>query len=463
MATILVVDDERSMRELLTSELEEHGWATREAPDARVALEMLAHGEIDIIVTDLRMPGLDGNALCKEVVRLRPDVPVIVMSGFGSIDAAVEAIRAGAYDFVTKPFEHTALELILERALHHRNLSSELRQLRRVVRNDIGFAGLIGTSPPMLRMYDLIDRFAHSEASVLIVGESGVGKELAARAIHRCSARAHGPFVGINCAAVPEQLLESELFGHAKGAFTDARLPRHGLLRQAEGGTLFLDEIGDMSPSVQPKLLRALQERVVRPVGSDSEIPIHVRIVAATNQDMKGAVARNAFRADLYYRLAVATIHVPPLRERGDDIALLAGHFCEALQSPTMATESIGLTADAEAALRRHPWPGNVRELRNAIERAMALRPPGSEIRREHLPDELQSHGPALPVAAAEASTFNDNDLGFLPLGEVERRHILKVVEAVGGNRSRAAKVLGIDRKTLYARLLRYGCGTTED
>src|SRR5690606_30767050 len=287
MATVLLVDDERSMRELLVSELEEHGWGALAAGDASEALAILAESPVDLVLTDLRMPGPSGTELCKEVVRLRPDVPVVVMSGFGSIDAAVEAIRAGAFDFVTKPFEFDALEIILHRALTHRRIADELRQLRRVCGNVAGFAGMVGTSSAMQRMFDLVDRFAESEASVLLVGESGTGKELAARALHERSARAAGPFVGFNCAAVPEQLLESELFGHAKGAFTDARHGRQGLLRQAEGGTLFLDEIGDMSLALQPKLLRALQERVVRPVGSDVEVPINVRIVAATHHDMR--------------------------------------------------------------------------------------------------------------------------------------------------------------------------------
>jgi len=457
MATVLLVDDERSMRELLVSELEEHGWGALAAGDASEALAILAESPVDLVLTDLRMPGPSGTELCKEVVRLRPDVPVVVMSGFGSIDAAVEAIRAGAFDFVTKPFEFDALEIILHRALTHRRIADELRQLRRVCGNVAGFAGMVGTSSAMQRMFDLVDRFAESEASVLLVGESGTGKELAARALHERSARAAGPFVGFNCAAVPEQLLESELFGHAKGAFTDARHGRQGLLRQAEGGTLFLDEIGDMSLALQPKLLRALQERVVRPVGSDVEVPINVRIVAATHHDMRQAVARGTFRADLYYRLAVAVVHVPPLRERGDDILLLAAHFCESLVSPQQ--EPVTLSPQVEAALRRYDWPGNVRELRNVVERALALRR-GNEIRLADLPPELAERAPpegADPSAGTDGEVSDEQIAGFLPLGEVERRHILRVVEAVGGNKSRAAKILGIDRKTLYARLLRYG------
>jgi len=456
MATVLIVDDESSMRELLAAELCEHGWTTRSAGDADEAMAALRDAQVDIVLTDLRMPGRSGNELCREIVRVRPDVPVVVMSGFGSIDAAVEAIRFGAYDFLTKPFEHDALELLLQRALHHRRVSDELRTLRRVCGNAAGFAGMVGTSTAMQRMYDLVDRFSASEASVLLVGESGTGKELAARALHRCSPRADGPFVAVNCAAVPEQLLESELFGHAKGAFTDARQERTGLLRQAHRGTLFLDEIGDMSRAVQPKLLRALEERRVRPVGSDREIAIDVRVIAATNQDMLDAVRRGDFRSDLYYRLAVATIAVPALRDRGDDVLLLAAHFCETFAA---GRDAVGLSPPVESALRRHRWPGNVRELRNAIEYALALCG-GAELQLHHLPSHFQQAAASTEDAVDEA----DDGLasGFLPLGEVERRHILRVVEASAGNKSRAAKILGIDRKTLYARLLRYGVADDE-
>jgi len=455
---ILVVDDERSMRELLTTQLEDRGWQARAAANAGEALQVMAERDVDLVLTDLRMPGMSGAELCKEIVNLRPDIPVVVMTGFGSVENAIAAIRAGAYDFVTKPFAQEALEVMLERALHHRRLTQEMRRLRRVCGNTPGFAGMIGTSPAMQRMYELIDRVSGAEASVLLVGESGSGKELVARALHSRSPRSQGPFVALNCAAVPEQLLESELFGHTKGAFTDARAGRVGLLRQAAKGTLFLDEIGDMSSTVQPKLLRALQERLVRPVGSDEEVEVDVRVISATNHDLRAAVAGSRFRADLFYRLAVVTVHVPPLRERGDDILLLAEHFCEQLSEPR---EPVAIGPAAASMLANHNWPGNVRELRNAIEHALALCG-GQEIRPDHLPLDLRLEGAKVAEAKVEAAELENDDEpagGFLPLGEIERRYILRVLSAVGGNKSRAAKILGIDRKTLHARLQRYDGG----
>lgn len=448
-ATVLVVDDDEDLRELLREELEALGqYRVVCAVSADEALERIPRDAIDVVVTDLRMPGPSGVDLCRDVVREHPDVPVILMTGFGSMDAAVEAIRAGAYDFLTKPFETEALELTLERALRTRSLRAEVRRLRRQTGDQPGFAGMIGTSPPMERLYELIDQIGRSEASVLIQGESGSGKELVARALHAQSRRSDGPFVALNCAAVPEQLMESELFGHERGAFTDARSARRGLMREGEGGTLFLDEIGDLSPTIQPKLLRALQERRIRPVGGDREVSTDVRIIAATHHDMKALVEEGRFRADLYYRLNVITVDVPPLRERGDDVLLLADSFLEELaqrdgRSVPELAESVALR------LRAYGWPGNVRELSNAMERCVALAT-GECIESAHLPPELsQMPEPEVPDEPASPP--------FVPLFDVERRHILRVLDAVGGNKSRAARILGIDRKTLHARLIRYG------
>lgn len=446
---VLVVDDDPSMRELLQLELAETGMSVSVASDANSGLRALDELDIDVVLSDLRMPGASGTDLCRDIVRTRPDVPVVIMTGFGSIEKAIAAIRAGAYDFITKPFDPEAMSVVLKRAIEHRRMSDEVRRLRRVCMNQPGFEDLIGTSPVMQRVYTMIDRVAPSDSSILLAGESGTGKELLAHAIHRRSTRASGPFIAVNCAAVPEQLLESELFGHAKGAFTDARQHRLGLVRQAHHGTLFLDEVGEMSSSVQPKLLRALQERRIRPVGSDEEIEVDVRLVTATNVDMRSAINDKRFRADLYYRLAVVTVDVPPLRERGEDILLIAEHFLE--QGAARSGRSLRLSSAACEALMAYSWPGNVRELGNVVEHAMALCP-SDVIGPEHLPAGLDAH----PTASDESSSRVESDPPLLSLGEIERRHIIRVLEAVGGNKSRAARILGIDRKTLHTRLQRY-------
>ncbi len=450
--TVLIVDDDADLRDLMREQIETRGtYRPLSARSADAAMELLRDEPVDVVVTDLRMPGPSGTDLCREIVRDRPDVPVVIMTAFGSLDAAVDAIRAGAYDFLTKPFEPERLELVLDRALEDRTLRDEVRRLRRQTGDSPGYLGMVGTSPPMQRLYEIIDRVATSEASVLVLGESGTGKELTARALHRRSRRASGPFVAVNCAAMPEQLLESELFGHEKGAFTDARSARRGLLREAEGGTVLLDEVGDLSATLQPKLLRALQERRIRPVGGDSEVEIDVRILAATHRDLRSAVDAGTFRADLYYRLNVIAIEVPPLRERGDDVLLLAESFIDEVAARDRMT-SPTLSSEVVRRLLTYTWPGNVRELHNCIERCVALAGEG-EIELSHLPTEVRegpSHSPE--VSEEEVATH-----AFPTLFEVERRHILRVLDAVDGNKSQAARILGIDRKTLHARLVRYG------
>ncbi|MBO6938299.1 MAG: sigma-54-dependent Fis family transcriptional regulator [Deltaproteobacteria bacterium] len=448
--TVLLVDDDHELRELLREQLEAKGhYSVVGVGNANEALGALSSQAIDVVVTDLRMPGNSGTQLCKEVVRLFPEVPVLLMTAFGSLDSAIEAIRAGAYDFLTKPFEPERLELSLHRALADRSLRDEVRELRRRTGKRPGHAGMVGTSPPMQRLYELIDRVGHSEASVLILGESGTGKELVARALHDRSRRSAGAFVALNCAAMPEALLESELFGHERGAFTDARTARRGLLREAEGGTVFLDEIGDLSPTLQPKLLRVLQERRLRPVGGDREVDVDVRVLAATHHDLRTDVDAGNFRADLYYRLGVITIDVPPLRDRGDDVLLLAEVFLDeiAVRERSAPPE---IPNDVARRLLAYDWPGNVRELHNCMERCVALAQESGEIRVEHLPAEL------LEGVIDESPLPSEAPPGFLPLEEVERRHILRVVDAVDGNKSKAARILGIDRKTLHARLARY-------
>jgi DNA-binding NtrC family response regulator len=446
---ILVVDDDRELCAWLEAGLGAYGFETASHTDPAAALDALRDADVDVVVTDLNMRGMHGLDLCARVVERRPDVPVVVLTAFGSLDTAIGAIRAGAYDFLTKPVELDALVVAVERAVQHRRLRDEVRRLRRVVNEASGFGELVGTSPAMTRVYDLVSRVADSEASVLLTGESGTGKELVARALHDQSRRAGGPFVPVDCASVPEQLLESELFGHVRGAFTDARGARTGLFVQAHGGTLFLDEIGDLPLSLQPKLLRALQERRVRPVGADREVAFDVRLVAATNRDLEAAVEERRFREDLWFRINVIHLALPPLRERGGDVLLLAQHFV------TRAAERsekrlLGIAPAAANLLLSYPWPGNVRELQNCIERAVAVTV-FDQIGADDLPDRIRGYRDSHVVVAS------DNPSELVPLDEVERRYVLRVLEAVGGNKTLAARRLGLDRKTLYRKLERWG------
>jgi DNA-binding NtrC family response regulator len=442
-ARVLVVDDDLSVRQFLEEALAGKGFAVTTRSSAAEALAALAVEDFAAVVTDVRMPAQDGFELCQRIVETRPELPVVVITAFGSMDAAVSAIRAGAYDFITKPFDIDLLTLTLERAVRHGALRAEVKRLRTTVLTE-GVDGMIGASAPMRALYELIDRVAGSDSSVLITGESGTGKELVARAIHDRSPRRARPFVAINCAALPETLLEAELFGHAKGAFTDAKGARPGLFVSADGGTLFLDELGDLPLGLQPKLLRALQERRARPVGGDTEVPFDARIVAATNQDLPALVVQKRFREDLYYRLDVVPLAVPPLRERGDDTLLLAQRFIERFAA--RAGKPIrGLSAAAAEKLLGYDWPGNVRELQNWAERAVTLGQ-FDEIGVDDLPAKIRDHRPA-PVRRDQPLT----------LDELERRHVLEVLAATGGNRTATARALGLDRTTLWRKLERYG------
>jgi len=443
---ILVVDDDRSMCEMLEESLVRRDFRVTWRTLADEALELAATEDFDVVVTDVRMRGTDGITLCTRIVETRPDLPVLVLTAFGSLETAVAAMRAGAYDFLTKPFELDALILALKRALQHRALREEVKRLRRVVNESQHLGEIVGTSPPMRRLFDLIERVSATDASVLIRGESGTGKELVAQVLHRRGRRASGRFVAVNCAAMPENLLESELFGHARGAFTDARTARPGLFVQAHGGTLFLDEIAELPLGLQPKLLRALQERTVRPVGGDAEVPVDVRIITATHRDLEAAIEERRFREDLYFRIHVIPIHVPPLRMRGNDILLLAQHFVGDFAAQT-GKQVRGLTSAAAETLLAYSWPGNVRELRNSMERAVALTR-YEQITVVDLPERIRERRRARFVTP-------DDPAELLPLEEVERRYIMTVLEAVGGNKTLAARVLGLDRKTLYRKLER--------
>ncbi len=445
----LLVDDDVDLLRFLQAELADRGYDVAIARNGDEALALAKNGEpFDVALLDVRMPGPSGLDVCRALASACPDLPVVLMTAFGDMDAAIAALRAGAHDFLTKPFETDALEIVLKRAAEQSERQREVERLRHTAETGTGFAGILGVSPEIRRLADVVERISSSDASVLVTGESGSGKELVARAIHSLSKRSRGPFVAINCAAMPDHLLESELFGHERGAFTGARAARVGLLRRAHGGTLFLDEIGDMSLALQPKLLRALQEKLVRPVGSDHEVNFDVRVVAATHRNLQQTVRSGDFRADLFFRLNVISIHVPPLRERRDDILLLAHRFLQEFAKRD-GKPLDAFAPDVAHYLLRYDWPGNVRELRNTIEGAVTMAR-SHLVTREDLPSLLRE-------GASETSATADAPGEFLPLAEVERRHVLAILDAVGGNKSEAARILGVDRKTLQARLQRYG------
>jgi two-component system response regulator HydG len=446
---VLVVDDDQSTCELFEIMLRRDGLLVEYRTSAFDALELVAERDFDVILTDLGMVSLGGAELCERILAIRPDVPVVVVTGNASFDAAVGAIRAGAYDFITKPVEAKLLSLVVARASQHGQLRQEVKRLRSAVVETQRFGRLLGESPAMKRVFDLVSRVADSDASVLIMGESGTGKELIARALHERGGRRAGPFLAVNCAAMPPTLLESELFGHVRGAFTDAKASRTGLFVQATGGTLFLDEIGELPLEMQPKLLRALQERTVRPVGGNEEIAFDARIVTATNRDLEAEVEEKRFREDLYYRINVVRLDAPALRDRGADVLLLAQHFVERFAARS-GKQVRGIHAAAAERLVTYDWPGNVRELENCIERAVALLR-FDEVTLDDLPEKIRQF-------RADRLVFAMDDLSeVLTIVELERRYIQRVLALVGGNKSRAADLLGLDRRTLYRRLDRYG------
>ena len=443
---VLVVDDDREMRELLCEDLSRQGHSVLAADDGSQALERLRSEEVDAVLADLNMPGTNGLDLCARLQQERPDLPVMILTAFGSLDTAIAALRAGAYDFVTKPVDLDLLGHTVRRAVRHRQLEQTLLRLQDEVRRQRGPGALLGESQAMADLRDLVGRIAGLDSSVMICGESGTGKELVARALHDQSERRSGPFIAINCAALPETLLESELFGHERGAFTDARNARRGLFLEAAGGTLLLDEVGELPLALQPKLLRVLEERRVRPVGGNRELDCDVRIIAATHRDLEAAVAAGRFREDLFYRLNVLPLDLPPLRERGNDVLLLAQVFLDEF-AERFRKGVKGLTEPVATRLLAHAWPGNVRELRNVLERAVALTR-HERLTLEDLPDRLRAPAPATPRPAPVETNEE-----LVPLAEMERRYLRQVLERVGGNRTLAAGILGIDRKTLYRKL----------
>jgi two-component system response regulator HydG len=445
---ILIVDDEQMMCEMLEDDLKRHGFHPTCYISAEKALDALKTESFDVLLTDMNLPRMNGIELCERVVANRPDIPVIVITAFGSMETAIAAIRAGAYDFVTKPIDTEFLILALDRAVNHHGLQEKVKFLDEALKKSHQFDELIGQSPPMRKLIDRIERVADTETSILITGETGTGKELVAQALHKRSRRHKSPFVAVNCAAIPNALLESELFGHKSGAFTDARIERKGLFFQANGGTLFFDEIGDFPLALQPKLLRALEERCVRPIGGTSEIAFDVRIIAATNRDIETAIEENLFREDLYYRINVIQIDLPPLRDCGTDILLLAQHFVEqfAIRSDKQIA---GISNAASEKLLNYTWPGNIRELRNTIERAVVLTR-YEKICVDDLPEKIRNY------KTSHLLVGSDNPSELVPIQEVERRYILHVLKTVGDNKTLAARVLGLDRKTLYRKLQHY-------
>jgi DNA-binding NtrC family response regulator len=448
---ILIIDDEGEMRELLAKVLEKNGYQVTAAADGGHALDLLEKEPMDLVVTDVRMPGMDGMEALKAIKELNPDTGVIVMTAFGSIDQAVQAVKEGAHDYISKPFKIDEMLLTIRNALEERRLRREVTALRHELRTRYHFENLIGKSRAMQEVFRLIEQVAGSRSTVMIYGKSGTGKELVARAIHYNSLRSTKAFVPVNCAAIPSELLESELFGHEKGAFTGAIATKVGKFELANGGTLFLDEVGSMRLDLQAKILRALQEREIERVGGIRTIKIDVRVLAATNRDLKKAVEEGTFRDDLYYRLTVVDITLPDLKDRQEDIPLLANHFAQrfAQESNPNIRE---ISKEAMGILLSYPWPGNVRELENVIERAVTLGR-GPAILASDLPPHLPgSAGPVERALTHEAS-----------LEELERDYIQAILRRTKGHQIRAASILGIDRRTLYRKIRCYGIKLVQD
>jgi DNA-binding NtrC family response regulator len=457
---LLLVEDEAPLRRAVAEQLADRGYQVEQAESGEVALARLADFAFDIIITDLRLPGIDGSAVLEAAVERYPDIIAIVVTGFGTVKDAVEAIKRGAWDFVNKPFQIDELLHVLDAALEQRRLKSENAYLRAQLEERYRFSGMIGKSRAMERLFQLLETVAPTSSTILITGETGSGKEVAARAIHQSSPRRQQRFVALNCSAIPETLLEAELFGHVRGAFTGAVGTRQGRLEQAHKGTLFLDEVGTMSPGLQMKLLRVLQEREFERVGDSHTIKVDVRVIAATNSDLGRMVADGHFREDLFYRLNVIPVQLPPLRDRKEDIPLLVQHFIEKFGAARGAAGERALApmTVSQEAMRRlmaSQWPGNVRQLENAIERAFAFSAGRSQIDVSDLPSEIQQvHEPALLSAVTLPEDGIDLD-AFI--AGVERELIQRSLERTGGNKGQAAKLLNLKRTTLVEKLKRIG------
>lgn len=443
--SILVIDDEKNIRTGLKAALELDGYEVLLAADGDEGMELALHGDVDLVITDLRMPGVSGEEILRRVTSESPGIPVIVLTGHGTVENAVEAMRSGAYDFLTKPLNLDRLSLLVKRALQSRELVLQNRELEREMDDRKSFEHIIGKSPAMLKVFEVVKRVAPTKASVLITGESGVGKELIANALHNLSPRKDSPFVKVHCAALAETLLESELFGHEKGAFTGAVSRKRGRFELAHSGTIFLDEIGEIDQSVQIKILRVLQEKKFERVGGEETLEVDVRVVTATNRDLEREIAEGRFREDLFYRLNVVRIHVPSLRERKDDLPLMISAFIGEFAAENGKTIE-GIDPKARSALYAYDWPGNVRQLRNCIESAVVLSS-GPNITLEDIPPSIRPGDEVPSVSIPVGSTLSD----------AEREVILQTLSSFNGNKSKTAEVLGIGRKTLHRKLDEYG------
>lgn len=441
---ILVIDDDTSLRRVLEYNLQEEGYEVQAASSGEEGLYLFGQSPPNLVITDMKMPGMDGLMVLKSIKERSPETLVIIITAFGTVDVAVEAMKAGAYDYITKPFNREALKLTVKKALQFNGMAEENKRLKSELSDKADFRTIVGSSKEMEKVFDVIRKVADTEAAILITGESGTGKELVARSIHANSSRREAPFIAINCAAIPRDLLESELFGHIKGAFTGAVKDKTGKFQLAEGGTLFLDEVGELPPELQPKLLRALQEKEVEPVGGTTVQKLDVRVVSATNLDVDKAIADGTFREDLYYRLSVIPIHLPPLRERRKDIPLLIRYFCG-----KHGGEKITFDKDALETMVMYPWPGNVRELQNSVERLLIMRN-GDTITLDDLPDKIASN-----QTVNRSAVINLPDEGY-SLEQLEREVVVTALERNAWNQAAAARFLRIPRHTLIYRMEKY-------
>jgi two-component system response regulator HydG len=443
--SILIVDDDRRLRDVLEKILDKKGFLTQTSEHGADGITKIKQDFFDIALIDLKMPGIDGIEVLKRVKKISPRTYVIIMTAYGTIDSAVEAIRNGAFDYITKPFKTEEIMIVLEKALEDRDLRNRIEILTKRVERKHQFEKIIGKSKAMQAIFDLIKRVAKTDATVLITGKTGTGKELVAKAIHRGSERRDQSFVVVNSSAITDTLLESELFGYVKGAFTGALRDKRGLFQEAHQGTLFLDEIGEIPPSTQVKLLRAIEDRIITPVGGTRGEKVNIRLIAATNHDLQEEVAKGSFRSDLYYRLKVMSIHLPELKERREDIPLLANHFLKKYNT-ILGKEVRAISKEALNLLLDFNWPGNVRELEHILERGVLICDSG-EICPEHLPLEIQyPEETYIYQAVKEGRSLN----------EVERNHISLILKKIGGHKEKAASILGIDRRTLYRKLKKY-------
>ncbi|MDL1955702.1 MAG: sigma-54 dependent transcriptional regulator [Candidatus Desulfofervidus auxilii] len=451
METILIVDDEKNYLVVLKAVLEEEGYEVLTAQDAFSALEIMQHTDLDVVVTDMKMPQMDGITLLEKIKEINEDLPVIMMTAYGTVETAVEAMKKGAFDYILKPFSNEELKITIRKAINVYQLLKENRRLNQALYHQYHFDNIIGKSKTMQAVFDIIKKVAATKTTVLITGESGTGKELVARAIHYNSPRKNAPFISVNCAALPETLLESELFGHEKGAFTGATAMRKGRFELADKGTLFLDEVSEMSPALQVKLLRVLQEKEFERVGGTRTLKVDVRIIAASNKDLREEVDSGNFREDLYYRLNVVHIHLPPLRKRPEDIPLLVAHFLKKY-TKEMGKSELKISPEALSLIYNYSWPGNVRELENAIERAVVLCS-GKEIKPEHLPEELREEK-RTPSSLLENLPKNLT----LPqlLEEIEIRLIRQALAESNFIQAKAARLLGITKSLLQYKIKKY-------